>query len=101
VEKCSVDLATMTGDSLHLDQVVVTCTLEVAKPAVKLSTTINQPRSVVLEVEPTMPTCILPRIEGMSNLTEQVNQKLLKDDFNTGEVVHHSIIAPFFNISAK
>ena len=85
----------MTGDSIHLDKLVVTCTLKVAKPAVTLPTTINQPKSVVLEVELIMPECVLLRIEGMTNLIEKVNQKLLKECFNIGEVVHHSIIAPY------
>ena len=54
----------------------------------------NQPRSVALEVETTMPECEVPRNEGEANLTVQVNHKLLKDYFNTGEAVDHSIMAP-------
>ena len=41
-----------------------------------------------------MPECVVPRNEGEPNLTVQVNQKLLKDYFNTGEPVDHSIWAP-------
>ena len=47
-----------------------------------------------LEVETTMPECVVPRNEGEPNLTVQVHQKLLKDYFNTGEAVDHSIMAP-------
>ena len=41
-----------------------------------------------------MPECVVPRNEGVINLKEQVNCKLLKDYFNTGEAVDHSIVAP-------
>ena len=41
-----------------------------------------------------MPEYVLPTIEGMINLTEQEHQKLLKEYFNTGEAVDHSIMAP-------
>jgi hypothetical protein len=41
-----------------------------------------------------MPECVVPRNEGEHNLTEQVHRKLLKDYFNTGEAVDHSIMAP-------
>ena len=68
--------------------------LQVVNPAVTLPTSNNQPRSVALDVEPTLPEYVLPRNEGVINLTKQVNQKLLKDYFNTGEAVDHSIMAP-------
>ena len=41
-----------------------------------------------------MPECVLSRNEGEPNLTEQVHRKLLKEYFNTGEAVDHSIMAP-------
>ena len=41
-----------------------------------------------------MPEGVVPRNEGEPNLTVQVHQKLLKDYFNTGEAVDHSIMAP-------
>ena len=41
-----------------------------------------------------MPDCVVPRNEGEPNLTEQVHRKLLKDYFNTGKAVDHSIMAP-------
>ena len=41
-----------------------------------------------------MPECVVPRNEGEPKLTEQVNCKLLKEYFNTGEAVDHSIMAP-------
>ena len=44
-----------------------------SKAAVTLTTPNNQPRSVALEVDPTMPECVVPRNEGVINLTEQVN----------------------------
>jgi muramidase (phage lysozyme) len=74
--------------------VAATSILQVAKAAVTLPNHNNQPRSVALEVEPIIPECVLPRTEGEINLTEQVHQKLLKDYFNTGEAVDHSIMAP-------
>ena len=83
IKDCAGQLATIARGSLFPDKVVVTCILEVAKAAVTLPTTINQPRSVALEVEPTMPECVLPTIEGAINLTEQVNHKLLKEYFNS------------------
>jgi hypothetical protein len=43
-----------------------------------------------------MSECVVPRTEGVINLTEQVNQKLLKDYFNTGKAVDHSIMAPHY-----
>ena len=43
-----------------------------------------------------MPECVVPRTEGEPNLTEQVNQKLLKDYFNTGEAVDYSMMAPYY-----
>jgi hypothetical protein len=75
---------------------VATCILEVAKLAPTLPTTINQPSSVAVEVEPTMSECVLPTIEGVIHLTDQVNSKLLKHYFNTGEAVDHSILAPYY-----
>ena len=92
---CSSDLATIARGSLFPDKVAGTCILQVAKVAVTLPTPNNQPRSVALEqVETKMPECVVPRNEGEPNLTEQVHQKLLKDYFNTGEAVDHSIMAP-------
>ena len=41
-----------------------------------------------------MPECVVPRNEGVINLTEQVHQKLLKEYFNTGKAVDYSIMAP-------
>ena len=41
-----------------------------------------------------MPEGVVPRNEGEPNLTVQVHQKLLKDYFNTGKAVDHSIMAP-------
>ena len=46
------------------------------------------------KLDPTMPECVVPRNEGEPNLTVQVHHKLLKDYFNTGEAVDHSIMAP-------
>ena len=76
IKDCAGQLATIARGSIFPDEVVATCILQVAKPAVTLPTPNNQPRSFALEVEPTMPKCILPRIEVVINLTEQVNQKL-------------------------
>ena len=86
-------LATMARGSLFPDKVAATCILQVAKAAVTLPTHNNQPRSFALEVESTMPECVVPRNEGEPNLTEQVHCKLLKEYFNTGEAVDHSIMA--------
>jgi hypothetical protein len=41
-----------------------------------------------------MPECVVPRNDGEHNLTVQVHLKLLKDYFNSGEAVDHSIMAP-------
>ena len=41
-----------------------------------------------------MPECVVPRTEGVISLTEQVNCKLLKHYFNTGEAVDCSLVAP-------
>ena len=73
IKDCAGQLATIARGSLFPDKVVATCISQVAKAAVTLPTPNNQPRSVALEVEPTMPECILPTIEGMINLTEQVH----------------------------
>ena len=49
-----------------------------------------------------MSECVVPRNEGEPNLTVQVHCKLLKDYFNTGEPVDHSIMAPpHFCVSHK
>ena len=48
-----------------------------------------------------MPECVVPRTEGVINLTEQVNCKLSKDYFNTGEAVDHSIMAPCYSQCAN
>ena len=94
IKDCAVQLATIARGSLFPDKVAGTCILQVAKAAVTLPTPNNQPRSVALEVETTMPECVVPRNEGEPNLIVQVNQKLLKDYFNTGEAVDHRIMAP-------
>ena len=41
-----------------------------------------------------MPKCVRQRNEGEPNLTVQVHHKLLKDYFNTGKAVDHSIMTP-------
>jgi hypothetical protein len=64
IEECAVELATIARGSLFHDKVVVTCIFQVSKSAVSLPTPNNQPRSVDLEVEPAMPECVLPRVEG-------------------------------------
>ena len=51
----AVQLTTIARGSLFPDKVAGTCTLQVAKAAVTLPTPNNQPRSVALEVETTMP----------------------------------------------
>ena len=73
IKDCAVQLATVAGGSLFPDKVAATCILQVSKAAVTLPTFNNQPRSVALEVEPTRPKCILPTIDGVINLTEQVH----------------------------
>ena len=70
---CAVQLATIARGSLFPDKVAGTCILQVAKAAITLPTPNNQPRSYALEVEPTMPECVVPRIEGEPSLTEEVN----------------------------
>ena len=45
-----------------------------------------------------MPECVVPRNEGEPNLTVQVHRKLLKDYFNTGKAVDHSIMAPHYTV---
>ena len=96
IKDCAVQLATIARCSLYHDKVVVTCILEVAKPAVTLPITINHTRSVALMVEQAINEDALPRVEGVINLTEQVDQKLLKDYFNTGEAVDCSIMPPCY-----
>ena len=44
-----------------------------------------------------MPECVVPRNEGVINLTVQVHQKLLMAYFNTGEAVDHSIMGPQYS----
>ena len=73
IKDCAGQLATIARGSLFPDKVVATCILQVSKAAVTLPTPNNQPRSVALEVEPTRPKCILPTIDGVINLTEQVH----------------------------
>ena len=94
IKDCAAQLATIARGSLFPDKVAATCILQVAKAAVTLPTPNNQTRSFALEVDPTMPECVVPRNEGVINLTEQVNCNLLKEYFNTGEAVDHSIMAP-------
>jgi hypothetical protein len=97
IKDCAVQLATIARGSLFPHKVVGTCILQVAKAAVTLPTPNNQRRSLALEVEPTMPECVLPRNEGEPNLTVQVHQKLLKEYFNTGEAVDRSVMAPYYH----
>ena len=96
IKDCAVQLATIARGSLFPDKVAATCILQVAKAAVTLPTPNNQPRSLALEMDPTMPECVLARTEGVINLTEQVNHKFLKEYFNTGEAVDHSIMAHYY-----
>ena len=84
IQDCAVQLATIARGSLYPDKVAGTCILQVVKPAVSLPTPINQPRSFALEQGiPIMPECVLPRNEGVINLTEQLNCKLLKEYINS------------------
>ena len=83
INDCAVQLAIIARGSLFPDKVAVTCILQVAKAAATLPTPNNQPRSLALEAETTMPECVLLTTEGVINLTEQVNQKLLKEYFNS------------------
>ena len=97
IKDCAGQLATIARGSLFPDKAPATCILQVAKAAVTLPTPNKQPRSVALEVETTMPECVLPRNEGEPNLTVQVHCKLLKDYFNTGEAVDYSIMTPNYS----
>ena len=83
IKDCAVQLATIARGSLFPDKVVAMCILQVSKAAVTLPTPTNQPRSLALEVDPTILECVLPRNEGEPNLTVQVHRKLLKDYFNS------------------
>ena len=47
-------------------------------------------------MDTTMPECVVPRPEGVINLKEQVNCKLLKEYFKTGVAVHHRIMDPYY-----
>jgi hypothetical protein len=60
IKDCAVQLANIARGSVFPDKVAATCILQVAKSAVTLPTPNNQPRSVALEVESTMPECVLP-----------------------------------------
>ena len=73
IKDCAVQLATIARGLLFPDKVVATCILQVAKAAVTLPTPNNLHRSVALVVEPTLPKGILPRSQGVINLTEQVH----------------------------
>ena len=73
IKECSGQLTTIARGSLFPDKAPATCILQVAKAAVTLPTPNNQPRSAALEVETTMPECVVPRNEGELNLTEQVH----------------------------
>ena len=73
IKDCAVQLATIAGGSLFPDKAPATCILQVAKADVTLPTPNNQPRSVALEVETTMPEGVVPRNEGEPNLTVQVH----------------------------
>ena len=73
IKDCAVQLGTIARGSLFPDKVAATHILQVAKAAVTLLTPNNQPRSVTLEVEPTMPEFVLPRTEGEPNFTEKVH----------------------------
>ena len=70
IKDCAGQLATIARGSLFPDKVAATCILQVSKADVTLPTPNNQPRSVALEVEPTMPECVVPINEGEPNLTE-------------------------------
>ena len=83
IKDCAGQLATMARGSLFPDKVAGTCILQVAKVAVTLPTPNNQPRSLALEVETTMPEGEVPRNEGEPNLTVQVHRKLLKEYLNS------------------
>ena len=72
IKDCAVQLATIARGSVFPDNVAGTCILQVAKADVTLLTPNNQPRSVALEVETTMPEGVVPRNEGEPNLTVQV-----------------------------
>ena len=98
IKDCTVQLTTIARGSVSPDKVAATCILQVSKADVTLPTPYNQPRSVALEVETTMPECVVPRNEGEPNLTVQVHQKLLKEYFNTGEAADHSIMAPHHSL---
>ena len=66
IKDCAVQLATIAGGSLFPDKVAATCILQVAKADVSLPNPNNQPRSLVLEVETTMPECVVPRKDRKS-----------------------------------
>ena len=83
IKDCAGQVATIARGVLFPDKVAATCILQVVKAAVTLPTPNNQPRSFALEVETTIPECVLPRNEGEPNLTEQVHRKLLKEYFNS------------------
>ena len=83
IKDSAVQLSTIARGSLFPDMVAGTCILQVAKAAVSLPTPNNQPRSVALGVETTMPERVVPRNEGEPNLTVQVHCKLLKEYFNS------------------
>ena len=63
IKDCAGQLATIASGSLFPDKVAETCILQVSKAAVTLPTPNNQPRSLALEVETTMPECVVPRNE--------------------------------------
>ena len=73
IKDCAGQLATIARGSLFPDKVAGTCILQVAKADVTLPTPNNQPRSVALEVETTMPEGVVPRNQGVIILTEQVH----------------------------
>ena len=58
IKDCADQVATIARGSLFPDKVAVTCILQVAKAAATLPTPNNQPRSLALEVETTMPECV-------------------------------------------
>ena len=76
IKDCAVQITTIARGPLFPDKVAGTCILQVVKPAVTLPSPNSQPRSLALEVDPIIPECVLPRNEGVINLTEQVNCKL-------------------------
>ena len=77
IKDYAVQLATIARGSVFPDKVAGTCILQVAKAAVTLPTSINQPKSVALEVESTMPEYVFTK---QASLGEQFNKEDHKDN---------------------